>query len=369
MKRADVERNVKRGMAVGLCALTVLGLHWYWHVPPDLYGIFFPVAQRWLAGGTLLYDAAADGYYHTPWLLGLILPFAFFPFAVTQIVWQMLTLLAVLATVGMLWDRAHFSSAIMAVAALPVLFCLNNGSADGFVVLGLGLMYLAVRRERPLWLSAALVILGFKPLNVILPVLVALWAVRRWHGRSWLQIVALPTVTALVSCFFAGPDWIPRFIVFSARGSPVFSKSYYVTIWRASEALNLPSALTIGLAVVTLAGLAWVVKREGLTRFTFALAITVNLVFTPYAMEQHYVLLIPAFLLVAQNAVWRWVSYCSMLVVLVRLSRGWEMSWLMILYPLCLLVGLWAWHMRGEDANRSRALPVSTRSESVGNLS
>jgi len=62
-----------------------------------------------------------------------------------------------------------------------------------------------------------------------------------------------------------------------------------------------------------------------MTLYTLALALTMNLLFTPYANDSHYVLLIPAWLYLVERD-WRWA----------------------LLYPLSWLVLLRAWSIVAE---------------------
>lgn len=336
----------------------------FWHIPPDLYAFFYPAARAWLSGQSALYDALTAQYFHAPWMLGFLLPFAGEPFAITQFVWIVLTLCCVVAAVAFLWDRQHFSTAVLAVASLPMLFVLNNGSADGILVLGLALSYWGVAKHRPSWISVGLTILLMKFFNVVLVLVLITWAVRNWQWREWLKILAVPFGAVLASALFAGFDWPLRYLKIGIAGSGWENPLLRVTIWRANEALALPPWLPFLVAGFCL--LVWLVYvyRHGFNELTFCLAIATNLVITPYAMEQHYALLIPAYLLLARSVVLRWGIYATMFVALLRLVWDWQASWVMVLYPISIMVALWGYAFFKDHhriAGLSRVQPILER--------
>lgn len=349
-----MNETVLPGLFVFLLAVMVgVAMLFFWHIPPDLYSYFYPTAGAWLSGQTALYDAFSAQYFHAPWMLGLLLPFADEPFAVTQFVWTVLTLCCVIAAVALFWDRQHFSSAVLAVAGLPILFVLNNGSADGILVLGLAFSYSGVVSRRPWWVSVGLAILLVKFFNVILVLLLIAWAVRNWQWREWLKILTIPLTAIVASACFAGIDWPLRYLKIGMAGSTFVSPLLRVTLWRANEALGLPLWLPFIVTGVCVLFLLWYVYRHGFNELTFCLAIATNLVITPYAMEQHYALLIPAYLLLARNVLLRWGIYATMFIALLRLVWDWQASWVMVLYPISILLALWGyayWQTRRQAA-------------------
>jgi hypothetical protein len=112
----------------------------------------------------------------------------------------------------------------------------------------------------------------------------------------------------------------------------------------------LPAVLTL-LAVAGFLGLAW---RVGLSQWTLSVALATNLAFTPYANDNHFVVLIPAFIFVARHD-WRLavLAYLTTWTPLLRLIWGYGASSIDIVYPFVLLVASWLVGLRGHTTKRS----------------
>jgi hypothetical protein len=107
--------------------------------------------------------------------------------------------------------------------------------------------------------------------------------------------------------------------------------------------LGLPGWLVALVCVILVAALAWAVWRQGVTRWTFSLALATNMLISPYVMGYHFVLLVPAFLHIWQRnkrlAVGLWLL---MFTPLLRAGgEAFDRAVLDALYPAALLIALW----------------------------
>lgn len=90
------------------------------------------------------------------------------------------------------------------------------------------------------------------------------------------------------------------------------------TLWRLPEPLGFQQelALWLFLLVVIAFGIA-LIKTRKVDHRTLALAISVNLVFSPYVLGSHYVLLVPVFVILAQEFKWMLAAWLLTLIPII----------------------------------------------------
>lgn len=297
-------------LAMLVFAVSILSLH-----TDDFEYYYYPATQAFLNGSSL-YDANSPAFYNAPWLLGLWMPFAFFPYAVSQCA---NTVMIVLAFLGSFWLlRAPKSVMLMSIFMLPASAVIMHGQMDGIILLGVALGYVAVQKRHAGLLSVALFLLAIKPVSVIL---VALWLIGA--SRQW-KAALLSIGAVLVCALFLGWDWIFRYITYSMN-HPVDSAR--VELWR-----TFSPWLLVPLAILAIAALAFIIRRRGFSDWTFGLAIATNLVFAPYVLWAHFVLLVPALLFLARR---------NVKLALVLYLASWLIPSFPMAYPIAALVILW----------------------------
>src|SRR5258708_39357726 len=106
-------------------------------------------------------------------------------------------------------------------------------------LIGVVLGWWAVQSKRPLLLSLAFALIAIKPLNVALPALALLVAVREWSLMEKLKVVSLPVILFGLSEFFFGLDWPLRYLDY---GKFVPANDYLSTsIWRRAAQIGFPA--------------------------------------------------------------------------------------------------------------------------------
>lgn len=340
--------------AITVIALAMLMIR-YWPLGADYLYIYRPVAEHWINGQTRLYDDNALGFYNAPWTILLLVPLTWLSPHIGETMLNIASILSILIAADLV-SRARPASklfVLLAVANMHTLDLLIRGQLDGLLLLGLVLGWFAVQNHQPLLLSFALCVLGIKPPNVLLATLLILYAIRGWSRRDLFIVFSLPAVALIASVFISGPDWPLRYISF-AREHPT-AKHRSISIWNISGEFGLPVGPFVALAVVAAIAFVREVLHQGLTLWTLSLAVTTNLMFTVYAGGYHYLLLTPAFLLVAyHNRAWALAIYLTTFTPAIRATSSDVMHWDYI-YPGLLFLALWVYATRERCIHTSQS--------------
>jgi hypothetical protein len=249
-------------------------------------------------------------------------------------------------------DQRNFVLIVFALVNLHTFDLLSRGNIDGLLALGIGITWLAIKNEKALLTGIGLWLLSIKPINVILAALVFVKAIWQWSNRDkFLAIIPL-FITSLISFPVFGFDWPYRYIN-ALRNSPPLTY-LQTSLWRFIEFLGFQKNFALWLfGAVVIIFVIFILTTERITQITLALALSLNLVFSPYSLGSHYVLLVPAFLVLTKIHGYLLVSWLFTLTPLVRLFAGFEFAWIDILYPISLLVGavyiMFKMHLRATD--------------------
>jgi hypothetical protein len=306
----------------------------------DYFYWYRPIAEQWLNGDRTLYDGPNQRLFYPPWTLFVILPLGPPSLVVGSALLNTLSLLCLLLALML-----HRSLVRVTLLGL-LLALLNLHTVDLFILgqldfIGLGGILLAwwgAARRRPLWLGLGLCMMSMKPVNMILPGILLLIAMRGWSWREVIQAFLPLVVMVLVSSALVGFDWPLKYAANFV--DPVSRLA--ISIWRGAEALGLPGWLPAPFALIAALAFLRVAWRDGLTERTLALAVTTNLAFSMYAHGHYYVALLPAMIAIARHN--RWVALLAYLATwapLLRSPFGVEASWVGVLYPVILLTALW----------------------------
>ena len=336
----------------------------FWPVGPDYFYTFRPLAEAFFKGETRLFDASSPGYFNAPWAIFLIAPTLLLPLKYGQAVISMVSVVGLLLAIHVLvrfsgqpksW--AILAAIVLAAANLYTFDLAIRGNVDGFLLLGLGLGWLGVSQRQPWLLGLGLWLLSIKPVNVVLPALVCLWATRRWSRQEKLVYLAPLGLTVLVSLPVFGFDWPGRYLYFMSDNQPLV---YLQTSWwRAFAFFKLPAYLALWAALPVLAAFGRVFSRyAGIERQErlLALAIATNLVISPYTLGSHYTLLAPVFVLAAARHKALLGLWLLTLTPMVRAVWGFEWAWIDIFYPTALMIVMF--RLVAEDTGEANKNPA-----------
>lgn len=155
--------------------------------------------------------------WNPPWLLALMLPLSFLPFAQAAWFWLLFNILLFFVGSVLLWTtlaetavmrRFGWVAALITFFFSPTLLALIMGQVSPLVFFGLALFYYFYKRDELLWAGAALALTLVKPHLVYLTLPLLLWLtwqrgqLRLWWGTV-LVLVGLTAVT-----FFFRPTFL-----------------------------------------------------------------------------------------------------------------------------------------------------------------
>jgi hypothetical protein len=292
------------------------------------YALYARTARGWLHGETRFYDGApsSSGWYYAPYTVGLLLPLSLLPDRLGQ------ALLSSVGLIGLAWATWRLSGNAKWWALLPALFnrwtlaLLGPAQWDALLVLGLALAWVSFVNVRAWLLGVALVLLGTKPTNVILPslfllILVAQW----WPRRAVLKAAVLPALAVGLSFLISGPGWIGRYITFTASEPP--NLAFNLSIWQ-----YFPTWLNVLIVALALGALVFIVRRS-MTISRLHAAIIANLLLSPYVTIYHYVLAAPVLAWLIQWRFWRGLLSFGAAII-------WPAVFPVALFPIALYASL-----------------------------
>jgi hypothetical protein len=182
-------------------------------------------------GGTQLYDLPTQQiaqnfildplppgkllpYNHLPWEALLVAPLMDMPFPIVFAFWTMLAGLAIGISLGMMDSALPVTRQVgwvMSMAAcsyLPLIRSLMLGQNSPMVLMGLCGTYVAIKRNKPGWAGAALLLVALKP--QVLP-LVLLLVLAQGHWRAIGSFVVGFGALSILSMPVLGLDWPIRY--------------------------------------------------------------------------------------------------------------------------------------------------------------
>ena len=268
--------------------------------PGSDFAVFTTTVHDWAAGRTQLYDAAHVYYNYLPWSLLIYLPFSYLPRLVGELIFNTLSLGLLIWSTWSLVKPVKWWVLAVSLTTIYTGLHLLLAQWDILVLAALTLGWLAVQHRKPWLLGLALVVMTTKYINIILPMLLLLYMVRRWSLKELLKVAAMPVAILPISFLIAGVDWPVRYwrlmhttlsFYDHFEALTLFSTTTYKTsYWRYLPPLG--PAILIILAGISL----YIFYRFLLRRITIEaliLALSLNMVVTPYLAIYHIVYLAP----------------------------------------------------------------------------
>lgn len=240
-------------------------------------------AQLWFAGRNLLVEGRdlystqngidlilftgietnpyEGNFYYPAYLFLLYFPLALLPFPMAHFIWILFIQICFFAGLWLViraaaWPRS--SNQITLLFILSTVFIPNFqntifGQVNTLAVLGIGLVYLALRRGSYAWAGVWTTTLMYKPQANLLPLLFLLfWATldrRRWR---FLLGFAFAALSLWVSAELFQPGWVPAFLtgLTNYRFIPFELKSPLDSFWNPYQGLGIFLTFAFALLVI-----------------------------------------------------------------------------------------------------------------------
>lgn len=311
-----------------------------WPPGADYYYVFRPTVEAFLRGDSRLYDELSRGFYNTPWTIFPLIPIALLPLRYGQALLLIPQILALLFVIDLFMEKNEAPINLLivglALANIHTFGLVASGNIDGFLALGLGLGWIGAKKGKPWSLGVGLWLLSMKPINVLLVIFVLIKMVWDWSVRDKIIAVLPLAVTVAASFPIFGLGWPLRYIRAMAEHPPNIKPQ--TSLWRLFSHFGLQKDLALMLFfVVSVIFLIIIIKTKRIDKKTLTMVLSANLVFSPYALGNHYVLLAPAFAVVAQARTWMLGLWFLTFTPLLRLVWGFKVSWVDIVYPIAIM--------------------------------
>jgi hypothetical protein len=301
--------------------------------PNDYTSFIRPSTINLLNGETSLYDQNIHGFYFMPWSLLLFIPTVWFPPDIGQGILNVLTLIGVIMAIKVFGHGVPWWLKSLAVIPLCLFILIITGNLDGVILLGFCISLWGIKSHQPFSLAAGLWLVSLKPIN-ILPLLVfTIVLTWRWTWKDKLKSLSLLLASLNVSFPLFGWDWPLRYYSYVNTTPPL--EFPIVTIWKFGNQFNVPAILLLVISVMILAITTAKLISRGFNFVTFSLTTAAWMIITPYALDIHYVLLIPAFLITASHlkgvAV---IAFLTTYLPLLRIPFGFDIIYIDLIYPV-----------------------------------
>lgn len=310
--------------------------------PNNDFGTITTIVRDWLAGRVSLYEAGSAYFFYTPWVLFLYIPLSFLPHPAGQLIFNTLSYSLLVWSAWYLVKPIDWWKLAISLTTIYTVMLIFQGQWDAYVLAALTLGWIGIQRENPWLVGIALLGMTTKVTNVIIPLLLLLYALRHWSFKNLLRVALIPSIVVLISFFIAGLDWPLRYTRLlkvsamyytSIEVNTIFSTATYPTSYR----LVFPPLgliVTIILAVISVYLLVRVWKR-GINLTTLNLSLALNLIITPYLTFHHIIYLVPLQAqLLKQNRIFGFVLYATAFIDLLFLWLGIGL----IVYPIIALL-------------------------------
>lgn len=297
------------------------------------YPIYRDAARAWLAGQSRLFDTSSLGFFYAPYSMALFAPLSLLPDRLASGLINAASLAGLLLAVRLLIGPVRWYIVLIAIANIWTANLIGSTQMDALTTAAVAVAWHAVQERKPWLLGAAIAFLGIKPTNVWLAIGVATLQAWRWPWRVKLKAAAIPTLAVASSFLISGWDWPRRYLHFVGAHPP--DAGYNASL------LTLRGPVPVFLSVVTAIGavvaLILALKRHRFDGIPVAVALSLNLIVSPYVTIYHHVATIPAFVFLGKrDDLWAVLLYvASILWVIVQPPSG-----LFPIYPLVLSLSL-----------------------------
>jgi hypothetical protein len=270
------------------------------HNPNNDFGLVSATVRDWVAGNTPLYAAGSVYFNYAPWSLIVYLPLSFIPHPFGQLIFNTLSLSLLIWSTWYLTKPISWKAIAISLTTIYTGMLLFLGQWDALVLASITLGWIGLQRKNPWLVGIALVGMTTKVTNVIIPLLLLLFAIRHWSFKNLLRVTIIPLGILFISFIVAGWDWPVRYsrllkvtLAYFQQYDvmTIFSKTVYPISYR----FILPPfgyLLMIFSAVVSLY-LLYRLTRKGVNLQALNLSLALNLVISPYITFHHIIYLAP----------------------------------------------------------------------------
>ncbi len=244
--------------------LILWGLITYWPTGVDWYYHFYPDTRLYLSGETVLFDEQTSGFYHPPWSIWLLIPFALLPLRVGQAALWLATAVSLIMTAVIFCSnpKARPWAVAFALFNLHTFDHFYRGQMTFFDLPAIAFGWLGLKSRNPWLMAASFWLLTANPPNTIPIALFFLWACfKLWSVKNIVFILFPISMTGLVS--FAFFDFWPLRWVQNYEQNPTIdlAEGYLTTVWRVAEVTGIPQAVPIAFTLLAMAAAVTIWRR------------------------------------------------------------------------------------------------------------
>lgn len=337
---------VAGAVLIALITFAVVGSFWF--IGPDYLFHYRPVAVALMTEPASIYTTGPH-HFLAPWGPLLLVPTLPLPLSYAQLLLNFVSFLGVFQAARIVPNVPRMI-VLLGVMNLHTFDLILRGNVDGLIALGLFIAWMGLQRRKPLWLGMGLWLMAIKPVNIALPAIFYLAALRNWTWRERVIVVLPVMVSVAASLLIFGVDLPIRYMMLRESFQPLV---YLQTSpWRVFDVFGISRVYLYGLIAISWVLTVVIILRHSQPSLSvLAVALAVNLTFTVYSLGYHYVLLAPVFVLLATWNRWWLLTWLLTLTPLLRIPYGFDVVVIDHLYPLVLLIGAVAYYVNSlKDA-------------------
>lgn len=272
--------------------------------------VWFPMNNSWSDFHNYVFSLDSPGYlyqsdqfkpfFFLPWAIPLLYPFTFISLSFGWFVYNLLTLALIFSAIDQFDQQPNSLTLMVCFLNFFFILAISLGQWEGILLGFIALTLFAVRHNHPYLLGLGLLLLTTKPIHVWLVGVVFLWHVRSWPTLDKVRILAIPSAACLASLLLFS-QWPGDYIQFVRATPPpnIVALDFSGSISIPLESLN-PSVWLIAVTAIVFIG--FLLYGHPSVLASVAAALCANLMLTSYLQLYHFVLLIPAIILLGKHS-------------------------------------------------------------------
>ncbi len=307
--------------------------------------IWFPLTENWSDYHGFVYSVKApELIYHRlifkpfflmPWAMAVVWPFTLIPYQIGWIIFNLLSFVATITLIFKFDKQPNYMTLLICFASFSYALFAFLGQWEGILLGFIAISLIALERKNPWLLGLGLLLMATKPIHMWMVGAIILWQTVGWDFKQQAKIYIIPIVTFLLT-FVWRATWIQDYITFLRVTPPqnIHQLDFAGGVSISFPFLN-PSIWLIGATLLVFA--VYMITVRPPLYLSIAAALCTNLILTNYLQIYHFMLLIPAFILIGSSS----RNYRNLITLFVLLMPFYTYFFdgiLLIIFPLVTLL-------------------------------